>query len=153
MSNTPVIQPLSIDQASLLAEIHAASFGGAAWSLEQIKGSLTLETTQGWMALKGDRAQGFILCQMGSEQVEILTFGVHPSAQRLGIGEALVQKVTTVAALAGALNVFLEVAADNHAARALYEKLGFRTSGLRKGYYRSGTTAVDAMFYKKTLKA
>ena len=32
--------------------------------------------------------------------------------------------------------LFLEVAADNEAAKALYAKLGFKEIGRRKGYYQ-----------------
>ncbi len=31
--------------------------------------------------------------------------------------------------------LFLEVRASNHIARRLYEKFGFKTIGVRKGYY------------------
>jgi ribosomal-protein-alanine N-acetyltransferase len=36
----------------------------------------------------------------------------------------------------------LEVAAGNPAARALYAATGFRTAGVRRGYYRNGDDAL-----------
>ena len=45
-------------------------------------------------------------------------------------------------ARAGAGRVFLEVRADNRAATALYEGLGFTRTGLRRGYYRDGADAL-----------
>ena len=42
--------------------------------------------------------------------------------------------------------LFLEVAADNDAAIALYEGLGFKIAGARKAYYqRTGGANVDAV--------
>lgn len=38
--------------------------------------------------------------------------------------------------------MFLEVAADNDAARALYAKLGFVEAGRRHGYYGDGADAL-----------
>jgi ribosomal-protein-alanine N-acetyltransferase len=39
---------------------------------------------------------------------------------------------------AGARTLFLEVGADNPAARALYEAVGFQAIGTRAAYYRRG---------------
>ena len=36
----------------------------------------------------------------------------------------------------GIKTLYLEVEEDNHAALRLYDKTGFVTAGLRKGYYR-----------------
>jgi ribosomal-protein-alanine N-acetyltransferase len=40
------------------------------------------------------------------------------------------------AKMRGASKVLLEVRVSNHAARALYESLGFHEIAIRKGYYR-----------------
>jgi ribosomal-protein-alanine N-acetyltransferase len=44
----------------------------------------------------------------------------------------------------GAASLFLEVADDNVAALALYERLGFVTVGMRPNYYARGATSVAA---------
>ena len=44
-----------------------------------------------------------------------------------------------------ARKVFLEVAEDNAAARALYAKLGFQEIGRRRAYYKRPGGAVDAL--------
>ena len=48
------------------------------------------------------------------------------------------------AAAAGSARVFLEVAEDNAAARALYLRHGFAQVGRRPAYYRRGQTRAAA---------
>jgi ribosomal-protein-alanine N-acetyltransferase len=146
------IHEASLSQASTFAEIHAASFGKAAWGVEQIQSSLALETTRGWVAFQSGKCLGFILCQMGGDQIEVLTFAVHPSAQRQGTGEKLMSEAMALAKKAGPTALFLEVAADNTPARRLYKKLGLRETGTRPGYYRRNGIPVDAIFYEKSFR-
>lgn len=52
----------------------------------------------------------------------------------------------------GAKTMFLEVAEDNHAARALYQNFGFAMVGRRPGYYaRKEQTAMDALILSVAL--
>ena len=61
--------------------------------------------------------------------------------RRQGVGDALVQSLCAGAKVAGAQDMFLEVAADNAAACALYAKHGFAQVGRRPAYY-AGTDAL-----------
>lgn len=133
----------------MLASLHAESFGVEAWSCDQMRGSLALTTTRGWIAHDGDKPAGFILCQALPGECEILTFCIAPALRRQGIGAALLRFVLKDAQ-AAAGKIFLEVAADNAAARKLYEKLGFTVTGTRVNYYKRGAVTVDAVRYEKT---
>ncbi len=138
----------SVDMAMSLAKLHAESFGNEAWSADSIKSSLSLPTTAGWLALAGNGEKaGFILCQTAANESEILTLCVSPRLRRLGIGRALVEKTLAAGAVAGVVATHLDVAADNHAARGLYEGLGFRLVRIRSGYYRRTNGDVDAVIY------
>ena len=64
------------------------------------------------------------LCDLGDE-CEILSLGVVPERRRRGIGSALLAAIGEEAGRRGGHRVFLEVAADNAAARALYSTSGF----------------------------
>ena len=96
--------------------------------------------------------QGFVLFRVTYAEAEILTVAVQPSGQRQGIGSRLVADALVAAKHAGARRLFLEVAADNNPARALYEKCGFSTAAVRKGYYisRSGQKT-DAIVLSRDL--
>ena len=68
-------------------------------------------------------------------EAEILTIAVDPAARRQGIATRLLATFLAEARARNAESVFLEVATDNAAARALYAAAGFRTAGVRRDYY------------------
>lgn len=73
------------------------------------------------------------------DEAEVQTIGVHPVAQRTGLGRALLNDLL---AAAGGRRVLLEVRTDNVPAIGLYESAGFSRIGLRRNYYQpSGADA------------
>ena len=87
---------------------------------------------------------GFALTRTVAGESELLSLAVHPDHQKRGIATALIQRwldaLSTTAEIA-----FLEVAADNLAALALYTRFGFSVQGKRVAYYsRTSGAAVDA---------
>ena len=141
----PHIRKATKRDVRILATLHDESFGDARWSLTQISDSVALETTMALIALEGETAWGFILCQIAGEDVEILTFCVAPAARRTGAGLFLLLAALEEMRHRGAKRVFLEVAADNTAALALYNKARFRMTGKRAGYYKNKENAIDAV--------
>jgi ribosomal-protein-alanine N-acetyltransferase len=67
------------------------------------------------------------------DELHITTLAVRPERRRQGHARTLVG--AALAAFPGARRVHLEVRPSNAAARALYEALGFATTGLRRRYY------------------
>jgi ribosomal-protein-alanine N-acetyltransferase len=97
---------------------------------------------------------GFALGRLAGPEVEVLTLAVHPEARRRGLASRLLQRLETEAAARGAEDCFLEVAATNTAARALYAKQGYIVVGRRPSYYRHAPAApVDALVLRKPLHA
>ncbi len=95
---------------------------------------------------------GFAMAQMGADEAEILSIGVVEPWQRVGLGKRLVVGVERALVRAGVKRLFLEVAEDNAAARALYQGMGFAEAARRKGYYaRTNSAAVDALVMHKAL--
>jgi ribosomal-protein-alanine N-acetyltransferase len=108
--------------------------------------------TFGFMALEPDGAAGFSIASAAAGEAEIFSLAVRPCSRRRGLGSALLRETAAHAVLVHASELFLEVAAENLAARALYKRLGFREVGLRPAYYREpdGSQA-DALILKRTL--
>ena len=95
---------------------------------------------------------GFVMGQIAADDAEILAIGVDADWQRAGLGKRLMDGLERALQRAGAKRLFLEVAEDNVAARALYEKRGFKEATRRKGYYaRKGGPMVDALVMSKPL--
>lgn len=114
---------------SVLAALHAEAFA-APWSEAEFSDLLA---QPGVFAVV--ESGGFILIRVVLDEAEILTLAVRPSARRQGLGGRLVGRGAVAAARGGASRLFLEVAEDNAAARALYDRAGFRQVGRRKAYY------------------
>lgn len=117
------------DRAARLAALHAAAFlepwdAAAFHALLGQAGVFAVEAPD-----------GFILMRAVADEAEILTLAVCPQARRRGLGGRLVGEGAVEAAARGAVRLFLEVAADNAPARALYARAGFAEAGRRPGYY------------------
>lgn len=69
------------------------------------------------------------------DEAHITNIAVHPKARRQKIAELAVRQMMLLAKERGAIRMTLEVRKSNAAAIALYEKIGFVSSGLRKDYY------------------
>lgn len=138
------IRPASDGDFADLARLHAESFAQA-WDERALK-DLIASGAVARVAESEDRIAGFILFRTASDEAEILTVAVAPNHRRTGMGRALVVEAARAAADTGASRLFLEVGANNAAARALYTRLGFAQAGHRKAYYRaSGKSPEDAL--------
>ncbi len=67
------------------------------------------------------------------DELHITTLAIRPERRRQGYARTLMG--AALAAFPEARRVHLEVRPSNAAARALYEALGFATTGLRRRYY------------------
>jgi ribosomal-protein-alanine N-acetyltransferase len=68
-------------------------------------------------------------------EVHINNLAVRPELRRRGLATCLLGRVLQLAVEAGGERATLEVRRSNHAARTLYEGLGFRVRGVRADYY------------------
>jgi ribosomal-protein-alanine N-acetyltransferase len=76
-------------------------------------------------------------------EAELLRVGVHPEGRRKGLARALLLEGLERLRKLDVQVCFLEVRVDNTPAITLYESLGFTCVGMRRGYYRDGTDAMN----------
>lgn len=138
-----LIEAVGAEAAALLSEMHAESFpANQAWGASAIALMLGLPGHFGLLAIQQDEPLGFALGRVQADQAEILTIAVRPGARGQGIGRALLNALLAEAAKRGALDLFLEVAEPNMAARALYAGAGAKEVGRRRRYYADGADAL-----------
>lgn len=102
--------------------------------------------------LTGD-ADGFALGRVAAGEAELLTIAVRPERRRAGLGRQLLTGFEHAATRAGAGEAFLEVAATNAAARALYDRAGYAQVGRRPGYFcMPDGSGIDALVLRKPLQ-
>lgn len=72
-----------------------------------------------------------------STLAQIMTIGVHPSYQNMGIGTALLAKAEE--SIKNSDSIELVVRVDNYIAISLYKKFGYQIAEIRKKYYRDNS--------------
>lgn len=133
-----------------LARLHAQAFTSPPpWSADSFA---TLLASPHTLLLCVPEGEAFALGRVIADEAELLTLATAPHARRRGLGRTLVQGLAAAARTRGAATLFLEVAEDNHPARALYATCGFFEQGRRAGYYpRENTPPVAALMLCKSL--
>lgn len=141
------------DVSSLMA-VERRCPGASHWSEEQYRQAIVRDGNR--LVLVAERAvssntveiAGFLVALHLGPEWELENIAVTPEARRSGLGMQLLTALLTRAKETNSQKVFLEVRESNAAARALYEKAGFRQTGRRKGYYSD--PAEDAILYGLT---
>jgi ribosomal-protein-alanine N-acetyltransferase len=126
-----------------MSQMHAACFPHRPWKPNAFVG---LMQQQGVFWGVDHEKRGFVMARKAATEAEILTLVVAPEHRRQGVARDLVINVLQACPAMQTERLFLEVAEDNHAAKGLYEGLGFIEVGRRKGYYiRGEAPPVDAV--------
>ncbi|MFI0370256.1 ribosomal protein S18-alanine N-acetyltransferase [Actinomadura sp. 1N219] len=124
-----------------------------AWSEEMLTGELADQPrTRHYVVAEapGGEIVGYAGLAAAGGQADVQTIGVRADQRKSGVGAALLAELLDEAARRGSEAVFLEVRADNDAARRLYERFGFAEVGIRKRYYQPSD--VDAIVMCRKLR-
>jgi ribosomal-protein-alanine N-acetyltransferase len=121
--------------------------GEASGETQRVRRSLWVVEAEGWLV-------GFAVGKVGPGRDglvgELESVAVAAEQRRRGVGRALCEAVIVWCRGLGAARIELEVRAQGVAAIALYEALGFRVVGRRRGYYRE--PADDAVLMERELE-
>ncbi|MGO2141358.1 MAG: ribosomal protein S18-alanine N-acetyltransferase [Leucobacter sp.] len=146
-----ILRDATLGDLDEIAELERTLFQSDAWSREMVREELAGEHRR-YIVLTDDGGalRGYAgLLVLGSDG-DIQTIAVTPDLRGAGHGRALMNEMLDEAARRGATQVFLEVRADNPAARGLYASLGFTEIGVRPRYYQP--EGVDAIVMLLQLK-
>ena len=86
-----------------------------------------------------------------SEHVADVGIMVAEGHRRRGIGRSLMEAAESWGRDVGVRKIELHVFPHNHAALALYDQLGYRRVGERRGHFRRSDGYVDAILMEKSL--
>ena len=140
-------RPLSPTDAARMAAIHAASFPRP-WDALEMSRHLVRDLCVG----AGEPLASFAILRTSDVDAEVLTVATDPARRGCGLGRAVLEAAHARCRAAELRDVFLEVAEDNAAARALYAALGYRPIGRRPGYYQREGGRVAAITYGLSLE-
>jgi tRNA threonylcarbamoyladenosine biosynthesis protein TsaB len=145
------IRQAMVGEAPILAALHAECFDNA-WTAAEFAKLMAMPGAATCLACEGDEPVAFLLARRAAGEAEILTIGTRPFARRRGIAGLLVSHLTKELRKTKEAQLFIEVAADNEAGRALYAREGFAETGRRKAYYElPGGARGDAIVMMKAL--
>jgi tRNA threonylcarbamoyl adenosine modification protein YeaZ/ribosomal-protein-alanine acetyltransferase len=136
--------------AALLATLHGEAFADG-WDAAAFAQLLSMPGAEAVLALEAEEPVGLLLSRAAADEAEIITIATRPGARRRGVGRQLLSRHLADLAARGVNHMFLEVAASNHAAIALYAAAGFSEVGRRKGYYQRPDGREDAIVMRREL--
>ena len=83
----------------------------------------------------GERLVAYLICSRYDTVWHVMNVAVDPDHRGRGIARLLFDELFAKTAEDGGRGYTLEVRVSNDAAIRLYERLGFRSKGVRRGYY------------------
>jgi ribosomal-protein-alanine N-acetyltransferase len=139
-----VIEPATVEALPDILKIEEACFS-APWTRRMLEAELSGNPFANFLVAKRilpddvDSVSiiGYLCFWVVFEEVRLMNLAVIESMQHKGIARALVTQALEVGLAQAAMRAVLEVRASNHAAHALYRRLGFRDVTTRPMYYNN----------------
>jgi [ribosomal protein S18]-alanine N-acetyltransferase len=151
------IEPMRAADLDAVLHIERASFP-APWSRQAFLHELERNRVAGLWVARARRPEdadgvpavvGYLCLWAVADEVHVTNLAVDPAWRGQGIGRFLLGTLLIHHRGSGARRAFLEVRPGNVEARRLYEGLGFREVGRRRGYYVD--TGEDALLLEARL--
>jgi len=127
-------RPITTADLDDIMVIERSSFG-VPWSVNFFRQELQVACARSILAESESTVLGYVLFWLLPGAIDIHNIAVRVDYRRRGIARLLLDRVLVEARRQGTIRVLLEVRRSNVAAQKLYESMGFRTTGIRKGYY------------------
>jgi ribosomal protein S18 acetylase RimI-like enzyme len=150
-ASVPALRPATTADIAALLDIEAACFDSDRLTRRSFNHMLTRAKASLYVAERtpGDiLGYGLVLFHAGTALARLYSVAVRPEAAGSGVGTALIEHAETVTRLHECVALRLEVRADNNAAIALYERLGYRRLRVLPHYYEDDG---DGWRYEKQL--
>jgi ribosomal-protein-alanine N-acetyltransferase len=114
-------------------------FGAEKWSAAMFWNELAQRNFYRVM-VDGDELLGYAGLAATGAEAWVQNIAVRRTAQRRGVGRALLEALLAEVERRGIKQTLLEVAVDNAPAQRLYASYDFEPVGIRRGYYQPSNT-------------
>jgi [ribosomal protein S18]-alanine N-acetyltransferase len=104
------------------------------WSLAMFVLELSKPSGICLAATVGDELVGYLVCSRYDQVWHLMNVAVAPERRRAGVARGLIARLVEEGG--GKLPFTLEVRVSNRPAITMYERLGFRSAGVRPRYYQ-----------------
>ena len=127
---------LGLRDLSAIEEIERAAYP-TPWSRSMFAGELAKPASICLGAFDGETGAllGYLIISRYVDAWHVMNLAVAPAQRRRGIASALLERLFQLTAAQGERGYTLEVRISNEGAIKLYERAGFRSRGIRRGYY------------------
>jgi ribosomal-protein-alanine N-acetyltransferase len=98
-----------------------------------------------WVLQSGAQVGGYGIMTVCMSEAHILNICIRDELRSRGHGRALLRHLLDLARAHNASDVYLEVRPSNAVALKLYDSMGFKTIGARRGYYPAVSGREDAL--------
>nr|WP_079914609.1 MULTISPECIES: ribosomal protein S18-alanine N-acetyltransferase [unclassified Paenibacillus] len=126
---------MQMDDIPAICEIEQEAFT-TPWTAGAFQNELTNNQFARYMVMECDgEIAGYGGMWLIMEEAHVTNVAVRKKYRGQKLGERLMRELQKTASFFGAVRMTLEVRPSNQVAINLYEKLGFYSVGLRRGYY------------------
>jgi ribosomal-protein-alanine N-acetyltransferase len=141
------LRPLAYADLPAVLAIERRSFT-TPWSLAMFVLELSKPSGICLAATIDGRLGAYLVCSRYADVWHLMNVAVDPERRRAGIATSLLRRMVEIAGPEARYT--LEVRTSNRPAIAMYERLGFRAAGHRRGYYHDNGEDALIMWLEPT---
>jgi [ribosomal protein S18]-alanine N-acetyltransferase len=146
---TWTVRPATHADLEAILDIENGAFSDP-WSARSFRGLIDVASVRFDVLVAADgTVAGYGVLLLAPPDADIANIAIAARHRRSGAGGALLMALLDAGRSVGVRTVHLEVRESNVAARALYDRFGFRPVGRRRGYYQQPRE--DALILRREL--
>ena len=142
----PLIRSMELEDLDEVLEVEKSCFK-IPWTRLMFEDEL-INSNAYYYVIEVDKIVGYVGFWKIIDEAHITNVAIHNDYRRLGYGRALINALLNKAKELEIIAVTLEVRVSNLAAISLYERFGFVSSGVRRGYYSDNNEDALIMWLK-----
>ncbi len=118
------------------------------WSEEEFIRCLRQRNCIGMVAERDDQVAGFMIYELHKNRLHLLNFAVGAAMRRLGIGTAMIDKLSSKLTAERRNRIMLEVRETNLDAQIFFRQRGFRAISVLRSFYEDSPEDAYLMQYR-----